>query len=381
MGLEELSTRISNFYLNPTFEAFQSIESAANAHAKELADKKNGADHLFSVFLFRAAEKHKWTLSDPGAISRAAADLKEGSSHAARFVRDDTNVTPTKLDVWWISYFATGETGYLEKLMQYAGRELPQNDVKKALIIGAATWSFKSNCKQHDSIRKFAEACLADDRYKDRRLFLRGCIDYAAEGKRLGNAAAPATSAGNPATGPSCAPLQAAPAKSEPPSWHQDGGPVANTDSRKSVDGFGAALLVTSDADWEKKWNTPSSETPHFAQIDRLKLGERAWILIFFANPKPDAGGSVDITCDIKITRPNGKITENTGLEALKTQLKGAPTNTFLAKPVIGFVGEDSDPLGDWIVEVAVHDLNRSVSVPLKTMFTLLGPADTSPRN
>jgi hypothetical protein len=161
-------------------------------------------------------------------------------------------------------------------------------------------------------------------------------------------------------------------ASSEPHSWQQDGKPIDDTESRRSIDGFGAALLVTSDADWEAKWNTPASETPRFKEVDKLKRGERAWILIFFANPRPDERAWVDVTCDIKITRPNGKVTEHKKLKAMKAQIKGSPTNTFLAEPVIGFIGEDSDPLGDWIVEVVVQDLNRKVAVPVKTRFVLL---------
>lgn len=65
-------------------------------------------------------------------------------------------VTPAKLDFWWASYFATGEEQYFFKILKFAGEEKPKNDIAKLLIIGAATWSFKSNCKQHKSIRDFA---------------------------------------------------------------------------------------------------------------------------------------------------------------------------------------------------------------------------------
>ena len=154
--------------------------------------------------------------------------------------------------------------------------------------------------------------------------------------------------------------------------WREDGTPVTNTESRASRDGFGAALLPTSDADWKEKWDTPASETPKFTQIHSLRRGEKAWILIFFANPRPDRDGTVRVTCDVKITRPNGRVTEDRDLEGMKDRIEGAATNTYLAHTVIRFVGEDTDPLGDWIVEVVVHDLNRKVSVPVRTKFTLL---------
>ena len=154
--------------------------------------------------------------------------------------------------------------------------------------------------------------------------------------------------------------------------WRKDGKPEANTDSRASIDGFGAALVATSDADWKEKWDTPSKETPKFTQIQNLRRGEKMWVLIFFANPRPDKDGIVRVTCDVKIIRPNSRITEDSNLEGIEDRIEGPATNTYLAHTVIGFVGEDTDPLGNWIIEVIVHDLNRKVSVPVKTKFTML---------
>src|SRR5271167_2945497 len=113
--------------------------------------------------------------------------------------------------------------------------------------------------------------------------------------------------------------------------WLQDGKSVPNSESRKSINGFGACLIITSDADWENKWNTPASEIPKITTVENLKREDKAWILIMFANPLPDVAGSVNVTCDIRISRPNGKVTEDKGLKAMKAPLKGSATNTFLA--------------------------------------------------
>lgn len=153
--------------------------------------------------------------------------------------------------------------------------------------------------------------------------------------------------------------------------WRRDGQPVSNTDARKNINEFGASLIITSDADWENKWNTPAETSPKFRTVEKLKIGEQATLLIFFANPKLDSAGSVDVTCDVKITRPNNLTTDNRGLKGFTGQLIGPVTNTFLTETVIRFVGEKSDPLGEWVVDVTVHDNNRHVSIPLKSKFTL----------
>jgi hypothetical protein len=176
MTLDELSEQSTVFYQNPSKETFETLGKEADLHAEELIQDDGHAALLFSVFLYRAAEKNGWKISGHGRISILAADLKDGTSRLAKFVRDDSRVDATRLDIWWSSYFATGETEYLNKIMKYAGRELPEKNVEGMLTIGAASWSFKANCRQHESIRKFAEACLADPRYEDRRSYLEECI-------------------------------------------------------------------------------------------------------------------------------------------------------------------------------------------------------------
>ncbi len=154
--------------------------------------------------------------------------------------------------------------------------------------------------------------------------------------------------------------------------WLQNGTPIKNSENRKSVQGFGAALLVTSDQDWQKKWETSSDTVPKFTEVNEIRTGAKATILIFFSNPLVAKNSEVDVTCDIKILRPNGRNREYAGLKAMKGKLPGKATYTYLAEPVIAFVSEEQDPLGVWKVEVTIHDQNRRVSVPLRTQFTLV---------
>lgn len=160
--------------------------------------------------------------------------------------------------------------------------------------------------------------------------------------------------------------------------WRDEKGQlVKNTDDRKAISGFGASVIITTDADWEKKWNTPAANTPTFTTAEKLKIGEQGTILIFFANPEPDSNGSIDVTCDIKIVRPDGSTTENAGLNGFKGRLNGSPENTYLTESIIRFVGEQSDPLGEWVIDISVRDNIRQVAVPLRLQFSLL-PADNS---
>ncbi len=151
-----------------------------------------------------------------------------------------------------------------------------------------------------------------------------------------------------------------------------DGAPIPDTEARKTVDGFGASLLVTPDPDWEAKWNTPSDVTPQFREAKTVKMGGKLTVLIFYANPKPDAANRISVRCDIRLKRPNGTLSVDLKDAACaEGPLRGDPRNVRLAAPVIGFIGEPGDPLGEWRVEVSLTDAIRGTTVPVRTSFKL----------
>jgi hypothetical protein len=151
-----------------------------------------------------------------------------------------------------------------------------------------------------------------------------------------------------------------------------DGTLVPDTEARKSINGFGAWLVVTSDKYWQEKWKTPPHVRPHFTEAKDVKRGGRLTILIFFVNPKPDARHLVNIRCDIKVVRPDQSVSVNAkDISCMEGELKGSPHYIRLAAPVINFVGEPKDPLGEWRVEVSVTDAFRGTSIPVRASFNL----------
>ena len=146
---------------------------------------------------------------------------------------------------------------------------------------------------------------------------------------------------------------------------------LPGSDAHKAGTGFGAAVIITPESNWLKKWADAKADVPVFATTDRLKVGEHATILIFYANALEDVKGMVNVTCDIRITRPNGTVIDQRGRSGYTGQQHGAAVNTYLAETNLEFVGEPTDPLGVWTIEVTVHDNNRDAAVPLKTVFTL----------
>jgi hypothetical protein len=160
----------------------------------------------------------------------------------------------------------------------------------------------------------------------------------------------------------------------EGPSFWLDseGKPAADTPDRRSVGSFGGWLLVTSDQDWREKWNTPREETPKFTVTSSPRRGQKIFVLIFFGNPKLDVNRAANVTCDIRLTGPNDTVPVDVrNIDCFKGTISIDPKSIFVSAPVIEFVGEPADPLGQRVVEVVVRDNNAKVEIPLRTEFEL----------
>ena len=157
-----------------------------------------------------------------------------------------------------------------------------------------------------------------------------------------------------------------------------DGKPVPDAEFRKSSKGFAGMLLTTSDPDWEAKWNTPEHVAPTFKEATTVRRGETVFTLVFLVNPKVGAKGEVDVSCDLKVTRPDGTTSvDEKNVVCLKGPILGGQYNMRLAEPVLGFVGEDTDPIGTWQVDVTLRDVPREVTLSLHTTFELLAGSPT----
>ena len=156
--------------------------------------------------------------------------------------------------------------------------------------------------------------------------------------------------------------------------WHTpDGKAIPETPSRKVRNGFGVSLVITADADWQAKWDTPSHETPNFTGTDTVRTGGRLAILTFVVNLKPDSRNNLNVVSHIQVTRPDGSSSVNApGLRCLAGKLMGPATNVRLCEAVIQFSADPGDLTGAWKVKVTVRDENRPIEVPVEGTFRLV---------
>lgn len=145
------------------------------------------------------------------------------------------------------------------------------------------------------------------------------------------------------------------------------------TEYRKVKNNFGGWLLVTSDINWKSKWETPSDTVPIFNESKKVHVGEKIVILTFFVNPKIKNGNMTHVLCSIKVTRPDNTVAVNyKGVTCLEGVLQGNQNNIMLSPVIINFSGEESDPLGEWVVEVTINDVIGKTILNLRNSFILV---------
>ncbi len=149
-----------------------------------------------------------------------------------------------------------------------------------------------------------------------------------------------------------------------------DGKAVPQTDAMKSRDGFAASLLLTSDADWQAKWETPADTTPSFTEASDVQLGGELFVLTFLSNPQLGEDGAAKVHCDVRMLRPDGSSSaEERDVPCFTARLPGPPTLLYMTNLHLKFVAEAGDPKGTWTAQVVVRDLLRNVSLPLQAHF------------
>lgn len=173
--LQKLSEEMSHFYLHPSHDRYQHIQSEAD----QLADSLHGTgntDLLAAAFIAAAAQKHHWDIDGNGKISALARQITQGQSRISKYVSDDSVVDVGKLDVWWADFFATGENKYLGKILQRAKHPQPGEHAADFMMPAMAAWSFKSNCSQHKAVMSFAKQCVESNAFPTKKEFLKECI-------------------------------------------------------------------------------------------------------------------------------------------------------------------------------------------------------------
>jgi len=150
--------------------------------------------------------------------------------------------------------------------------------------------------------------------------------------------------------------------------WRKDGKPVADAPNMKSKNGFGAQLYLTQSTQFFEDWNKPG--TPNLKVLEKARRNVPLFSAILFVDPGTDSKGSVDVTYDMVIRKPDGSVY---GRQKNAVGLKGkhvVPAHDLqLAQERMGIQIDSQDPSGTYTVEVTVRDHIKKVELLLKAAF------------
>ncbi|MCP3850725.1 MAG: hypothetical protein GY694_10895 [Gammaproteobacteria bacterium] len=162
LTIDDLGQRVMFFYIKPSKSEFDAIQYGININLKELSAGAENTVKLMAVFLGKVQMKHGWPIMDLGMIDDGARSIAtHDDSEFSRFVWNDAQLSPTRIDIWWGSFFATGDTNYLAKIIDQVGDLDAQSGTNNILVMGSANWSFESNCRQHRAVLDYAKHVLA----------------------------------------------------------------------------------------------------------------------------------------------------------------------------------------------------------------------------
>ena len=195
-GMDELYRQMMVFHVEPTKANFDRIQELMKKNLDALAQKENDRKALrIAIFLARVKEKYSWDIADIGSFDDLAREISQGSSDLARYVNRDDMVDPLKLDIWWRSYFATGDDKYLTKLLEQTGDldDLKKMEVdsqedrdlflKRVVLMSVANGSVKFNCQHFPSVLQHVKKAVAYESNTGRKRFLEECIQSVGKDK------------------------------------------------------------------------------------------------------------------------------------------------------------------------------------------------------
>lgn len=149
-----------------------------------------------------------------------------------------------------------------------------------------------------------------------------------------------------------------------------DGNPAETAPDRKTVNGFGAHLIVIQNPkEFVEMWQR--RETPHLKVAKEVGYDETLGVIILFAGCAPDAQGICNTEVDYLIYKPDSTILADRKNQPLWKEVAPPKANTQLGRAILGFKAARSLPPGEYKVIAKVSDLNAKISFNLDTKFSI----------
>jgi hypothetical protein len=268
--------------------------------------------------------------------------------------------SPDVLDMQWGYFFATGEEApirniisafnyskYMGALKKYKDSKKSDEDKKAAYydsIMYAAAWSLSCNHEHHPRVKEICDNLLKGDALNQtEKSFLKTVLKKNPDKE----------------------------SKNDSNDGHLVTNDAVDKKHMKEEKGVGAMLLFSNDSDkFNKEWDQPTPGIK-LTTSETTKRGEKCGVYIIFAGCGINKQGLADVTVDLVVIKPDGKI-----YAEMKdvTVFKKAPVsnkNLQLSDENLIIVIEKNDPDGVYEVQAKVKDNIKNVALDLKLKFSV----------
>ncbi len=156
-------------------------------------------------------------------------------------------------------------------------------------------------------------------------------------------------------------------------SWRDSNGqPTPDTASMKAKDGFGGQFILTANEQIYAEWAKP--ETPKIEIASKLPVGKLLVPVVIYVNPKKHPDGTVDVTYDLTIIKPDGSVArEIPDIVCAKGPLSAPQYNLQLSCSEVKWGADSSDPLGRWTFRIILKDNVRGTRLQLEASVEITG--------
>jgi hypothetical protein len=147
--------------------------------------------------------------------------------------------------------------------------------------------------------------------------------------------------------------------------WKSDDKNASDTPDRKSVNGFGAHLVVVKDPQvFIQEWLKP--QMPKFDSAKKTKAGESLGIIVLFAGCK-EASGACDSDVDYTIYKPDGSVFAQRLKQPLWKEPAPPRPNIQLGRAILAFRFPNRAVPGKYKITAQVRDSNANTTIDLVT--------------
>ena len=138
------------------------------------------------------------------------------------------------------------------------------------------------------------------------------------------------------------------------------------------ADGIDAMMMATQKLDW--KLDVMAGRDIEPLMLKKVKAGRRWTLAAFVKNPTRDARGKINVSADLYVVAPDGSLRARK-MGFLAHQGAGGPQGAWvaLAGAEQAFAFDQDDPLGTWMVMMAIHDAGGGGSTLTWTRLENLG--------